>query len=195
MNNTNIKETIKEARLTKGLSQEALSDLSNISLRTIQRIESGIGKPRLFTIKTLAKHLDISISNLTLEKTQDQNLDKEIVLLKKMNMSIILTLIIPLANIIVPLIIWKTSDVVKELKNIGEKIISFQILWTIATLCFFFLSIFISNLINENSGNSLYIAFIIYLISLVLNIIFVLKSSTKLEIRSKNSMGAIPNLL
>ncbi len=102
MNNA-LKNKIEDARLAKGLSQEHLADLSNISLRTIQRIEKGIGSPRIYTIKTLAEYLDIDISNL--ETNLASNVTIEIATLKKMNVSIIITLIIPLFNILTPLAI------------------------------------------------------------------------------------------
>ena len=46
-----------------GLKKE-LAEISGISLRTIQRIETNASKPRPYTLKTLADNLKIS--------TQDQ---------------------------------------------------------------------------------------------------------------------------
>lgn len=126
MDTITVKEKVKEARLAKGLSQEALAEMSNISLRTIQRIEKGTVTPRLFTLQTLAKKLDIDISNLTVKKPNIQNLANEISILKKMNLSILATLIIPLGNIIIPLMIWKLNGTLKDLKHLGGKIISFS---------------------------------------------------------------------
>ena len=113
MNNA-LKDKIKEARLAKGLSQEELADLSNISLRTIQRIEKGMGSPRIYTVKTLTEYLDIDFS--TLRSNIAPNLNIEIATLKKMNVAIIVTLIIPLFNIITPLVIYKISGTLNQLK-------------------------------------------------------------------------------
>ena len=44
---------ILELRKNKGLTQEELVEKCNISVRTLQRIESGDVNPRNFTIKTI----------------------------------------------------------------------------------------------------------------------------------------------
>ena len=55
-----ISEFIKEGRVAKGYTQKELSELSNISVRSIQRIENGEILPRSYTIKTLAEILGLS---------------------------------------------------------------------------------------------------------------------------------------
>lgn len=57
-------ETIVIARKNKGLTQEQLADLTNITVRTIQRIESGESNPRAYTLKTIAEALDIRFEEL-----------------------------------------------------------------------------------------------------------------------------------
>ena len=63
-----ISSFVKEARLAKGYTQKELSELSNISIRSIQRIENGEILPRNYTLKTLADHLDISWKNMPTNK-------------------------------------------------------------------------------------------------------------------------------
>ena len=46
-----------EIRKAKGLTQEEVSEKCKITVRTIQRIESGIVKPRAFTIKIISEAL------------------------------------------------------------------------------------------------------------------------------------------
>lgn len=53
-----IARLVRESRATKGLTQVELSDMTGISLRSIQRIENGDVQPRLYTVKVLAEHLD-----------------------------------------------------------------------------------------------------------------------------------------
>ncbi len=48
-----------EARKAKGLTQAEVAEKSNITTRTIQRIESGAVKPRISTIKILSKHTGV----------------------------------------------------------------------------------------------------------------------------------------
>lgn len=55
---------IAEARKLKGLTQEELAGLSQITVRTIQRIEAGANTPQSFTLKAIAKALDIDYENL-----------------------------------------------------------------------------------------------------------------------------------
>ncbi len=51
---------LREGRLSKGLTQKELSERSNISIRSIQRIENGEIIPRSHTLKTLAGILELS---------------------------------------------------------------------------------------------------------------------------------------
>ena len=55
-----ISSFVKEGRLAKGYTQKELSELSNISVRSIQRIENGDIVPRSYTLKTLSEILGIS---------------------------------------------------------------------------------------------------------------------------------------
>jgi transcriptional regulator with XRE-family HTH domain len=57
---------IKEGRLSKGYTQQELSDLTGISIRSVQRIENGEVIPREYTLRLLAEQLglkDISLLN------------------------------------------------------------------------------------------------------------------------------------
>jgi transcriptional regulator with XRE-family HTH domain len=55
-----IASLVKEGRIAKGYTQKELSELSNISIRSIQRIENAEILPRSYTLKTLAGILGIS---------------------------------------------------------------------------------------------------------------------------------------
>jgi transcriptional regulator with XRE-family HTH domain len=52
---------ISELRKAKGLTQEELVEKCNISVRTIQRIETGEVTPRMYTIKTILAALDYNL--------------------------------------------------------------------------------------------------------------------------------------
>jgi transcriptional regulator with XRE-family HTH domain len=62
-----IANQVKESRLAKGYTQQELSDLSNISVRSIQRIENGEIIPRSYTLKTLGGILGISFDGMQAE--------------------------------------------------------------------------------------------------------------------------------
>lgn len=56
---------ISELRTAKGLTQEELVEKCNISVRTIQRIETGEVTPRSYTIKTILAALDYDFSKIS----------------------------------------------------------------------------------------------------------------------------------
>src|ERR1044071_850773 len=63
---------ISELRKAKGLTQEELVEKCNISVRTIQRIETGEVTPRMYTVKTILAALDQDLNDLSRED-YDQN--------------------------------------------------------------------------------------------------------------------------
>jgi transcriptional regulator with XRE-family HTH domain len=56
---------ITELRKEKGLTQEELVDKCNISVRTLQRIETGEVMPRIYTVKTILAALDYDLSKIS----------------------------------------------------------------------------------------------------------------------------------
>lgn len=65
MNNSYLAKKVKELPLRQKSSQEELAIATQLSLRTIQRIESGETEPRGDTLKRLAKALNVSVDELT----------------------------------------------------------------------------------------------------------------------------------
>jgi len=63
---------VKEGRIAKGFTQKELSELTNISTRSIQRIENGELTPRLYTIKTLSATLGFGLDDIESELTQQR---------------------------------------------------------------------------------------------------------------------------
>lgn len=63
-----IEKNLRRLRKKKGLSQEKLARLADISLNTLTKIESGFAKkPTIQTVVKLAKALGISIDELVKE--------------------------------------------------------------------------------------------------------------------------------
>jgi transcriptional regulator with XRE-family HTH domain len=52
---------VKEGRIKKGYTQQELSDLTGISIRSVQRIENGEVIPRQYTLRLLAEQLDLAL--------------------------------------------------------------------------------------------------------------------------------------
>ncbi len=62
-----LSKKIVLARRKLGLTQEELASLAQVTVRTIQRIESGESIPRSFTVKALARALETNFEELTKE--------------------------------------------------------------------------------------------------------------------------------
>jgi transcriptional regulator with XRE-family HTH domain len=56
----NIARLIREGRVAKGYTQQELSDLAGLSLRSVQRIENAEVVPRAYTLRVLFEKLEIS---------------------------------------------------------------------------------------------------------------------------------------
>ncbi len=57
VNKNKIADWVKQARAGKGYTQQELSDLAGISLRSVQRIENAEVVPRAYTVRVLAERL------------------------------------------------------------------------------------------------------------------------------------------
>jgi transcriptional regulator with XRE-family HTH domain len=68
---------IKEMRIKKGMTQEELAERTEVSARTIQRIENGEVDPRAYTLQMIAKALEVDFSVFT-EDTPDFETDAEV---------------------------------------------------------------------------------------------------------------------
>ncbi len=64
---------IRKLRLQRGWSQEQLSQLSGLSIRTIQRIEQG-QKAGLESLKSLAAVFEIQVSDLQMEPPMNKEI-------------------------------------------------------------------------------------------------------------------------
>ncbi|MGV8134031.1 MAG: helix-turn-helix domain-containing protein [Mangrovibacterium sp.] len=56
---------ISELRKAKGWTQEELVERCNISVRTIQRIETGEVMPRIYAVKTILEALDCDLNKIS----------------------------------------------------------------------------------------------------------------------------------
>lgn len=123
------------------LTQQQLSEKSNISVRTIQRVEAG-QVLKGHTLDALSKALDINKNDL-IQNTSNEK-EGNIRLIKLINLSSLLLLIIPLGSIVLPLIImyWK-----KEVNTITKQIISIQMLWTLIFPIILLTVIFLGNIL------------------------------------------------
>ncbi|NJB72342.1 CubicO group peptidase (beta-lactamase class C family)/uncharacterized Tic20 family protein [Saonia flava] len=171
MNNQSLAQRLKYHRKSKGFSQEELSLKTNVTVRTIQRIEKAEVNPHLNTIKLLAVALDIEVNELIpLNNPKEETIKKKWLLL--LHATPLLGIFIPLCNVLLPLFIWihKREDNPIYDKH-GIKVINFQITALIlATISF------VGLLTIEKWGFILFIATVPICVAIVIfNIIYVLK--------------------
>lgn len=126
---------LRKHRRLRNLSQEELAELSSLSIRTIQRLEKGESVGSAYTLRTLAAALQISPDKLTGQTPQhtaphDNNLNYRLLL----TWSALAGIVLPLANILLPaILLWRRRQD-PQIKEWGQKIVSFQIIWTFITL-------------------------------------------------------------
>lgn len=115
---------IKELRIKKGLTQEELAAKTELSARTIQRIENGEVDPRAYSLQMIAKALDVDFS-LFVEyesKMEKEKKSKNDVILGFVHLSGLFLILIP------TILIWNNKK--NDVENITEHfrdVISFQL--------------------------------------------------------------------
>lgn len=100
---TMMARLIKEKRLAKGLTQKELADLTMLSERSIQRMESAALVPRSYTLRQIAAVLDIpyesfSQKNEIAENGGGSTLNGEVNRVQKLILSVFIPLLIILLS-------------------------------------------------------------------------------------------------
>jgi len=156
------------------LTQEGLAEKSGVSVRTIQRIEAGT-KPKGHSLNVLAQALNVSKEQL-IEKRDEPSFNYK--LTKLINLSSLPFVIIPLANIAIPLLIMYYK---KEVNSLTKQVVSVQILWTILSVVLFLLSPFISRIFSSENKLTL----IVLIVSILTNIFIILRNAIALDKKNK----------
>lgn len=171
MRNLSLAERLKYYRKSKGYTQEELSHETQVTVRTIQRIENAEVNPHLNTVKLLAAALDIEVTELLpLKNPKEETIKKKWLLL--LHATPLLGFFIPLCNVLLPLFIWIHKREDNPIYNEhGIKVINFQI-----TVLLVAVLAFVALLTIKKWGFIIFIATLPICIAIVLfNIIYVLK--------------------
>lgn len=122
-------QQIIQARKNKGISQEQLAEDSKVNLRTIQRIEKGDTTPHGETLKRISEALELPLEDLvSFGYVEDYGY------IKAMHFTSLVFILLPLGNILLPLIFWLVKkDQIKDLTYFAKKLMNFQITWSIIT--------------------------------------------------------------
>ena len=117
-----MQNKVRILREEKNWTQTELAEKSGVSLRTVQRIESG-QVLKGFSLRAIAKSLEISPEELFFAEENSANVSRA----KMINFSALAGFVIPFGSIIFPLILtYKTKDSLN--KELGKNIVSFQII-------------------------------------------------------------------
>ncbi|MHA7832023.1 MAG: serine hydrolase [Flagellimonas sp.] len=173
MSNTSIGERLKYQRKMKGYSQEELAHRTNVTVRTIQRIEKEEVSPHLNTVKLLAVALEIEVDELVpLENPKEETIKKKWLLL--MHASPLAGIFLPLLNVLIPLFLWIHKREDNPMYNEhGIKVINFQI-----TVLILAVLSFISLLTIEKWGFVIFISAVPICIGIIIfNIIYVVRKN------------------
>lgn len=191
----NLSAKLKTCRRNKGFSQEGLAEMSGISIRTIQRIEKGLSVGSAFTLNSLAKALGIEAKEFIPQVTSNQSLGERTDWLKLMNLSTLSLLVIPFSNLLIPgIIFWRKRDH-EAVNAYGRRILSFQILWTIATMILMMaIPAVLLLLFRPLHGGGIPLAVPVYFISVFLNVCVIFRIALSINDGSK-FLNTLPDIL
>ena len=120
-----IGDFIKEARLKKGMTQEELAAKTDISVRTIQRIEKDEVDPRSYTLQTIASVLEINYEELVTfgnNDLDDKNSEKNKIWLPLLHLSGLFIMLLP------PIIIWVwKKNKIPNIRKHAIDVVNFQL--------------------------------------------------------------------
>jgi transcriptional regulator with XRE-family HTH domain len=174
---------VKILREQKNLTQTELAEKSGLSLRTIQRIESG-QSIKGFTLKAIAQTLEIEPENLFSQEEKDIQIDRA----KLINLSALSGLIIPFGGIIFPAILtYRTQDSVN--RELGKSVIGVQIILAFVISVLLILTPFIQHWFSIRFPLFLVplMAFIILKLWIVIKNGISLNQTNQLSIKLKNN--------
>jgi transcriptional regulator with XRE-family HTH domain len=194
-----LNQKIALARNQKGLTQEELATMSNVTVRTIQRIESGNSVPRSFTLKLIASALDIPFEELYVTEnvavpqlapaaSSTYHEEDTIHFLRLLCLSCFSYLLIPYVHFLIPVYLLKQRQK-QNLKALrfAHKVIRSQVYWVVLTNVVFLL-LLAYNFISATYFNKQYMAsyLVAFFVMYFLNGVFIAKSffTIKVAIRS-----------
>lgn len=178
-----MQSKVKILREQKNLTQTELAEKSGLSLRTIQRIESGQSL-KGFTLKAIAQTLEIEPENLFSKEEENIQIDRA----KLINFSALAGLIIPFGGIIFPAILtYRTQDSVN--RELGKSVIGVQIILAFVISVLLILSPFIQHWFSIRFPLFLVplMAFIILKLWIVIKNGISLNQTNQLSIKLKNN--------
>ncbi len=138
-------QKIVTSRKQKGLTQEQLADLANVTVRTIQRIENGGSTPRAYTLKTIATVLGLNFEELVADNGATEtlinsesnpvipNYEDSKHFLKVLCLSCFSYLVVPFIHFLIPThLLKKSTETNPAIIAFAKKMIRIQLYWKVA---------------------------------------------------------------
>jgi transcriptional regulator with XRE-family HTH domain len=175
----NLNEKIVAQRKAKGLTQEGLAALTGVNLRTIQRIESGESKPRLFTLKAIETALGFQTITQAAHDTEDAGH-----FLHLFCISCFSYLVIPYVHFLVPnYLLNRRNEQNPRIRSFAKKVVRTQIYWVVATMLVFLAVLLINFMERYYLHANHYVSYLIPFFGMyALNIVLILNSINKARV-------------
>jgi uncharacterized Tic20 family protein len=133
MDKLTIAKKIIHYRKLKGMTQETLSEVCGLNVRTIQRIESGEVDARLYTLKSIADALEVNLEELLPAPSQHEL--NQIAILHITPAGFFIFPVI--GNVLLPFIFWMLKrEEVNGINKQGKDILNGQLTYSIVISIF-----------------------------------------------------------
>lgn len=150
-----LSQRVVAARKKKGLTQEELAELTKLTVRTIQRIESGATTPRPYTLKAIAAVLATTFEELQATETDHPatatptatakptyNREETKDFLQLLCLSCFSYLVLPLVHIFLPVYLLKKKTALTSNGLLyARRVIRVQVYWVIVLHLLLFLTL------------------------------------------------------
>jgi transcriptional regulator with XRE-family HTH domain len=185
----NLAQKIATARHALGLTQEELANRANITVRTVQRLETGESVPRTFTIKALASALQMSFEELNATSNPATN-EHPIAtdqadtahFLQLCCLSCFSFIVIPYVHFLIPHhLLKKEKQLNPSASAFAKQMIRQQIYWVISFHLLLLVTLALNFLISYFNGTFFIYYLWIVLLLYLLNIVIILSRLVKIR--------------
>lgn len=173
-----VKNKLRNQREKLGFTQAELAEKTNLSIRTIQRVESGETIPKGHTLNVLSEVLDLEKEELMMKTSFDEKLtSKRNLNLKLINLSALCFIGIPFGNLIFPFMIWNKNREDETVNEVGKRVLNFQIIWTFCTCLLLIISPFLQDYFPSDFTLILNVG----LLAMLINLFVIIKTAIALN--------------
>ena len=169
-----LPQRVVAARKKKGLTQEELAGLATVTVRTIQRIESGETTPRPYTLEAIAAALDIPFQELHTTTGQQEfsdvspnvnpanDTEDHVYFLQLLCLSCFSYLVVPVIHFLLPIyLLRRRKEQNQRVLVYARWVIKVQVYWVITLNLLLLLSLAYNILCSVYSNSSYTINYLV----------------------------------